>query len=234
MELKIIYDNRGTSNEHLAISWGFSCQIRGEVNILFDTGGNASILLENMSRLDISPEDFEAVIISHNHYDHTSGLWGFLEKNPNVEVYILGVFPKRLKDRIKNYGSTLAEVDKFCEIFPDVYTTGKLGQIIPEQSLILKRPQGLVVITGCAHPGIVDILQEVGRDISEEIFLVVGGFHLMGQPEGVIKSIIHEFKELGVERVAPTHCTGDKAMKLFKEEYKENFMEVGVGTSIKV
>ena len=58
--------------------------------------------------------------------------------------------------------------------------------------------------------------------------MVLGGFH---HPP---LSCIKEFKELGVEKVAPSHCTGDLARGAFRKEYKENFIEYGVGKTIEI
>ena len=52
--------------------------------------------------------------------------------------------------------------------------------------------------------------------------------------EGIIEIIVKEFHELGVKKVAPTHCTGEEAIGLFREEYKEDFLPVGLGKIIEV
>ena len=105
---------------------------------------------------------------------------------------------------------------------------------IIEQSLILKTGKSLVVITGCAHPGIVEIIKKAKDSLKESIYLVMGGFHLMDMNESSILRIIKEFKKLGVKKAAPSHCTGEEAIELFKKKYKENFVENGVGNIISV
>ena len=52
--------------------------------------------------------------------------------------------------------------------------------------------------------------------------------------EGMIEIIVKGFRELGVKKVAPAHCTGEEAIGLFREEYKEDFLSVGVGNIIAV
>lgn len=67
----------------------FSCLIEGlDKTILFDTGGNGDILLANMQRLGLDPEDVDAVVLSHIDADHTGGLGAFLARNPDVTVYM--------------------------------------------------------------------------------------------------------------------------------------------------
>ena len=81
---------------------------------------------------------------------------------------------------------------------------------------------------GCAHPGIVNIVEKAKELTKKEVYLVVGGFH---HPP---ISVVEEFRDLGVKKVAPSHCTGDSVREAFAKEYKENFIEFGVGKIIKV
>jgi 7,8-dihydropterin-6-yl-methyl-4-(beta-D-ribofuranosyl)aminobenzene 5'-phosphate synthase len=67
-----------------------------------------------------------------------------------------------------------------------------------------------------------------------EIYLVTGGFHLAGYEESFIRGIIRGFREAGVKKVAPSHCTGEPAFRLFQEEYGEDYMETGVGSVIEI
>ncbi|MGM0532240.1 MAG: MBL fold metallo-hydrolase, partial [Bacteroidota bacterium] len=97
------------------------------------------------------------------------------------------------------------------------------------QSLMIHSKKGLIVMTGCAHPGIVRIVKKAKELTGKEsVYLVVGGFH---RPPG---STVQEFSELGVEKVAPTHCTGDEVKNAFEEEYGKDFVEYGVGKIIEI
>jgi len=105
---------------------------------------------------------------------------------------------------------------------------------MPEQSLVVKTVNGLTVITGCAHPGIIKILEVVKKNFDEYIYMVMGGFHLKNKEESDIVSIIKRFKEMKIKKVAPMHCTGDRAVKLFAKEYGDNFIEVRAAPVIEV
>jgi len=227
--IKILYDNVSLV-KGLEPDWGFSCLIKGiEKNILFDTGGNGKILFSNMEKLGVKAKDIDIVFLSHNHGDHTGGLWDFLGTNPNVSVYAPVSFPDSFKKKVSSYGTTLVEVSKRKEICNNVYSTGELGALIKEQSLVIKTKKGLVIITGCAHPGIAEIMQNAKEKISRNIYLALGGFHLVSYTSRGIKEIILDFKRLNVQKVGPCHCSGSAAIKMFKQEYGENFLEVGVG-----
>jgi len=128
----------------------------------------------------------------------------------------------------------LVEVGKPTKICKNVYSTGELGSSIKEESLIIDTNKGLVVITGCAHPGIVNIVKKAKEIHEKDVYLVLGGFHLYGMNAFKIKEIINEIKEEKVKKVAPCHCSGDLARKLFEEAYKDNFILAGVGKRIKM
>ena len=116
-------------------------------------------------------------------------------------------------------GADIEEVGGSVMIHPGVYTTGELGRSLKEQSLVLKTCEGLVIITGCAHPGIVEIVTHVRELFKENVYLLIGGFHLMGKSQKEIREIAKKLDELKVERIAPCHCSGDTARDSFKQYY---------------
>jgi len=230
LTLTIVYDNNDYDS-CLETKWGFSCFIEGlERTILFDTGGDSATLLRNMKKLGIEPAKIGAVVLSHIHGDHVGGLRGFLEENRGVVVYLPRSFPESFKDGVRSTGAAVDEVSDPGEILDGVYTTGELGSGIREQSLVIKTGKGLVIITGCAHPGVVRIIRSARQLAAEDrIYLVVGGFHLAGASTSRIESIIEEFRHLCVQRVAPCHCSGEDTRRLFRLEYGDDYVHSGVG-----
>lgn len=234
IRMTILYDNYHYK-EGLETDWGFSCLIQGtQKTILFDTGTHSQILFQNIQKLNRDPQKVQSVVISHNHGDHTGGLVPFLKKNHRVAVCFPASFPDDFSQRIQELGARVVPVGKPHQICKDVYLTGELGIGIKEQSLILNAPKGMVVVTGCSHPGIVKILMRAKDILKKNIYLVFGGFHLLNKSEGEVIEIISRFKEMGVTKVGATHCTGAKAIRMFKEAYKDNFIEMGVGKVIKI
>jgi 7,8-dihydropterin-6-yl-methyl-4-(beta-D-ribofuranosyl)aminobenzene 5'-phosphate synthase len=221
--------------EGLKTAWGFSCFIeyRGQV-ILFDTGGDSPTLLANMAMLGLDPGKIETVVLSHRHGDHTGGLSGLLPlAGEGLTVFVPQSFPARFKDAVRT-SAQLVEVIESGEIGNEVYTTGELGTGIIEQSLVVRTDEGLVVVTGCAHPGIVQVVRKAKALSDDKVYLVLGGFHLGGKSRKEIERIIGEFRRLGVRKVAPCHCTGEQAIKMFRQEYGEDFIQAGVGRGIHV
>jgi 7,8-dihydropterin-6-yl-methyl-4-(beta-D-ribofuranosyl)aminobenzene 5'-phosphate synthase len=239
VRITIVYDNNA-HDERLSPAWGFSCLVeRGDLTLLFDTGGDAPTLLSNMETLGLAPTDIETVVLSHVHADHIGGVEGILAVNDGTTVYLPYSFPTSLKKRI-GADARVVEVHEPMEIAEGIYTTGEMGGDIIEQSLVLVTHQGLVIITGCAHPGIVSIVERAievaspNETPAREAHLVMGGFHLVQASQHTIEHIVDDFRRLGVQKVAPCHCSGDLARSIFERAYGENFIIAGVGSSLEV
>ena len=220
-------------DESLETRWGISLFIEGlEKDILFDTGGNGEVLLSNMARLKIDVRDIDIVILSHIHSDHVGGLWSILEKNNKISVYLPQSFPENFKNRAGKISKGIISIGKPVKICRSVWSTGELGTWLKEQSLVIETSKGLVVITGCAHPGIVNIVKFAKNYLKKDIYMVLGGFHLMAYSENQVNKIIEDLRELGVKKVGPSHCTGGRAIELFKEAWGKDFIELGCGAKI--
>ena len=126
IKMTVLYDNyvftEGTKN-----AWGFSCYIEGtEKNILFDTGGEDEILMFNIDKLNINTESVETIVISHNHWDHTGGLFTFLERKTGIPVYLPFSFPEEFIDKVKDAGASVILINEPAEICKGVYSTGEM------------------------------------------------------------------------------------------------------------
>jgi len=236
MQIKILFDEAAVDSS-LHTGWGVSFLIDGKV--LFDTGENGEWLFANMKQLKVDMGKIGTVVISHDHWDHQGGLWKILEINPNLKLYTCPNFSRGFKENVETLNVRLIEQDKFAQISEGIYTTGEIEnrcafRYMPEQALVLKTPKGITVLTGCAHPGIIKVIEDVKKNIPGDIYLVLGGFHLITTSKGEVKKVVDSFKQLGVRNVAPTHCTGKIAVDLFKEAYGEDFIEVKVGQAIEV
>jgi len=242
MKIIVVYDNR-TLDPNLVSGWGFSCLVDND--LIFDTGGDSRTLLSNMEKMGIDVEGIKTVVLSHAHGDHTGGLGGLLATGIRPTVYVPCSFPARFKADVRSL-TTLVEVHGPMKIRPAVHTTGEVGSRLVEQALAVETDEGLVVITGCAHPGVVEMVRRaqevaggrtpprIGGAGGGGVYLVLGGFHLGGVGRRQVGRIITDFRRLGVRKVAPCHCTGDRAIRIFAEEYGEDFIRVGAGCAITI
>jgi len=234
ISMTIVYDNyifkEGTESDQ-----GFACFIQGtEKTILFDTGRDGNLLLRNIDRLGIIIDSLDLIVISHEDQDVREGLNAVLGRKSNILVYLGASFPTFLEPDFTSIGSTPIRVDEPIKICEHVFSTGEMQGHEYEQSLILDTEKGLVIITGCSHPGIIKILKRAQEVLNKNIYLVFGGFHLLIETDAVVNEIIGEFKRLGVEKVGASNCTGDSAIALFQAAYGKNYIPMGVGQVIQV
>lgn len=234
MYVKVLYDNE--AKKGLLSGRGFSCLVEGK--ILFDTGEASTSLVENMDRMMVKVADLEGVVISHDRWDHTSGLWEILKRKKGLKVYACPAFSDTFKKCVEELGGKLVIVEKPMEIAENILVTGEMGtekqkkeeDYMPEQALVVKGDKGASVITGCAHPGIVNVLREIKKNLRlKKLYMVFGGFHLEGMAREDIGKTVSDLKTIGVEKTGPTHCSGDKARRVFNGQYHDNFVPIKAG-----
>ncbi|OGX15006.1 MAG: hypothetical protein A2166_00755 [Omnitrophica WOR_2 bacterium RBG_13_41_10] len=229
MKIKLIA--QGSNKwERFIRRWGVSFLI-GE-DVIFDTFGDPYVFLRNIERMNIDLSKIKHIVISHDHWDHISGLWYIINRYKDINVYICPSFDIKIKERIGSFGVNVVQVKGLSRIKDEIYSTGEIeGRFkninISEQALVVNSENGLIVITGCAHPGILTILKEVKKNFPDkEILCALGGFHLLGKERKDIELIVSELKKIGIKKVGPTHCSGKEAEGIFKNQYRENFIPI--------
>lgn len=227
-------------------NWGFACLIEGMgKNILFDTGTKPEILLANIQALGVDLRRVDAIVISHLHGDHMGGLLAALEKRPGVTLYVPAAIvsvPESAYERSRVPSLTrltrpetrIVQVDRPVDICPGVRLTGQIAgpNSIPEVGLLLETEAGGTLITGCAHPGIVLMVQRAAALRGKPVETVIGGFHLNATPPEEVRAIIAAMKAAGVVRCGATHCTGDPAIAQFRQAFGADYIPMGVGRII--
>jgi len=144
-------------------------------------------------------------------------------------------------------GVTYREVDsEVQEMLPGVYAVTRFERVFPDEtvnprfwvlrkgafeqdtfgdeiSLVLDTPKGLVVLLGCSHPGVKNILFTITKRFSRKIYAVLGGTHMVEATEGSVARSLQYFSEGVVDLLGVSHCTGEKASKQIAERIKGSF-----------
>lgn len=183
----------------------------------------------------------------------------FLERRLNIPAIGHPVtIPALNEESMKKAGAILTKSEKaFPMANGFIHTTGEIERKIPfekgfpwaeakingkwvtdpfldDQGLVIKlKDKGLVVISGCAHAGIINTVEHAKKITgTDRVHAVMGGFHLTGQIfDPIIQPTIAEMKRIGPDYVVPMHCTGWKAINQFAEEMPEQFLLNTVGTT---
>ncbi|QCT93862.1 MBL fold metallo-hydrolase [Caminibacter mediatlanticus TB-2] len=228
MKFSIVFDNY-IANDRLESFWGFSLMI--EDYFLFDTGSNGRALVRNMAKMGFSLQELKYFFISHPHWDHIGGIDSVIDENRLMSLFLPDSLSKFYVRDLRKLSREVKVISNPQKLFGKFYSTG-IMEPIGEQSIIIEEEDFLIVVTGCAHPGVVNIIKRAIDMLKKPVLYVIGGFHLMRSTEEEINNVIKNLKSLGVEYVTPTHCSGDLAIEMFKDVYKDNYIPGGVGRII--
>jgi 7,8-dihydropterin-6-yl-methyl-4-(beta-D-ribofuranosyl)aminobenzene 5'-phosphate synthase len=264
----------------LVAEHGYSALIelrRGQqtTTILYDAGLSPFGVRDNLRRLQVDPRDIEAAVMSHGHYDHTTGLQGILEDlgrsgtpmvlhpdfwnrrrirldgTDTIEIptpsrrYIEGAGVQIIEDRrpslLFDAGLLVSgEVERTTsfergmpnqEAFRDGRWTGDEAVWDDQAAIVNVAGKGLVILTGCGHAGVVNILHHARRITGiERVYAVIGGFHLTGKAfEPIIESTVEAVAELDPAVIVPAHCTGWKAQLALARRLPDAYSPNAVG-----
>jgi 7,8-dihydropterin-6-yl-methyl-4-(beta-D-ribofuranosyl)aminobenzene 5'-phosphate synthase len=256
-----LFDHRGADIGEGIPMWGYSAFVRyNDLTILFDGGTSARVLEHNARTYGVDLREVDFAVLSHSHADHTAGLDYLLEVNPSVRLYVpqdgyLGYDVQEEREYRPGYRyetDNMEFVGANREIEEGVHLaftrSPHIGYFhrypphqaeplltgLPELSLALETENGeLVLISGCSHSGIEEIVKEAKRATGADVALVTGGFHLGPYSTDYITQLANTMKdELEVRWAAPTHCTGDEGVAIFEEVYGDYCVKAGLGTRI--
>lgn len=275
----------GAACDGLVAEHGYSALVqlrRGErtSTVLYDAGLSPFGVRENLRRLQVDLHDIEAMVMSHGHFDHTTGLEGIvadlgmsgipmvlhpdvwsrrrlrLEGTETVEIptpsrsFIEASGVRVIEERAPSFlfDSGLlvtGEVDRTSGFEPgmpdqEAWRDGRWEDdhlVRDDQALIMHvAGKGLVVMTGCGHAGIVNILRYARKLTGiERIHAVIGGFHLSGRHfEPIIERTVDALAEIAPDVIVPAHCTGSKAQIAMARRLPEAFTPNAVGATFEL
>jgi 7,8-dihydropterin-6-yl-methyl-4-(beta-D-ribofuranosyl)aminobenzene 5'-phosphate synthase len=228
LKITNIYDNI-PCNSRFKPDWGFGCIVDyNDTRIIFDTGAKPNILESNLRAASIDPSTINIAIISHKHWDHIGGKGFLSQQNPNIKTFA----PKTFFSKSVNCSKQTNLISKNITIQENLHLIISKNIWINELALVIESDKGLVVVSGCSHTGIHNIANKASKYLQKDIYLLYGGFHLFRTSEYNIRKLCSDLSSLKVKKIAPSHCTGEKAFKLLKQEFGDNFIQNGCGKEI--
>ncbi len=224
--------------------------------ILFDTGAS-DLYMKNAEKMGIGLNDVDTIVLSHGHYDHGNGLQyihgktlvchpGCFVKRYRKEGGVnlgLSLSKSEIEDKFELQSSRdplrLSEHLYFLGEIPRVndfeakstrymLEGGEDDHIIDDSGLACITEKGLVVVSGCAHSGICNMIEHAKKVTGVvQVVAVIGGFHLKANSIQTKRTIKH-LSDLNIQGVYPSHCTLDPALGMFNEAFGSGEMLVGV------
>jgi len=153
--------------------------------------------------------------------------------------YFGGTAPEHVNSGQLYETANIVLVSKMTEVMPGIFlvrtVSEKKGTLeMPELTLAIKRPGGLLLVDGCSHAGIEAIL-EAASTIDPRTEIVFGGLHLVTTPVEEIDALVVNLQtKWKVQRIAPGHCTGEPAFARLQKAFGERYVYAGLGTVVAV
>ena len=151
--------------------------------------------------------------------------------------YFGGTVPAELSSSSVWPRAHFVRVDTLTEVAPGVALVSTVSRTpgtleLHELSLVLRTPEGLVVIVGCSHPGIETIL-EATRPYGDHVHEIFGGLHLVSTADPEIERIASSLRDhWRLDLIAPGHCTGEPAFDALSRAFGDRYVYAGLGTVV--
>jgi len=243
-----VVDNKALKDTGLKTEHGLAFWIETEAGtVLFDTGQTADALAHNMSLLNLSVKNIDAVAISHSHFDHTGGLEAVIPENPDLIMYANeDVFRSKFSLHDGKYDASGFEKSReeytnrvevrLSDTPTEIFRDGGEWKPDPyrdDMSLVLKTQDGLVVVCGCCHAGLLNTLAHVKENFKGPIITVMGGTHLMTADGRLMDHVINVLDERYSDLLFYlNHCTGDDAIKALGNAFGERVQPFPAGAVV--
>jgi len=236
VSITYLYDNtEAVAGTHS--SWGFAALIDAYGRrVLFDTGAGAAVLESNAAKLGVNLDRLDALVLSHEHFDHTGGIAALGRRDGLPVYYPAGANPKAdFIDALDRAGMKRIPVTEMTTILPRISVSHQMkGPMASEIALLIDTDDGMGVVVGCAHPGPDAMLTQIKQQTGRPVLMLIGGFHLLDSSGDAISQTLASFNEQGVRYVGPTHCTGNTAIVAMRKLWGDRFVEGGVGTVVQL
>ena len=274
LKVTILIENTVGVPLGLLAEWGLSMLLDfGDERILFDAGEQGN-LINNSQILGHDLRLIDRVILSHGHYDHTGGLFKFLQFRGAIPVYahpdlFKGHYGRGLKgqadryigvpycqNQLESFGAEFHWHSKPIELSPGLWLSGEIpretsfeqvddrlveykgGNLVRDSiqddlSLFYMTDQGLIILLGCAHSGLVNIVEHAKKVTGQrKVRAIIGGTHLGPATPNQQRQTMDYLRELDLVCLAPNHCTGLAMLSKLASEFPNSFTGAMTGSTL--
>ncbi|MCK5820614.1 MAG: MBL fold metallo-hydrolase [Bacteroidales bacterium] len=244
MKITILCENQASyaGAKVCLAEWGLSFFVETDgVKILFDTG-HTGIYKHNAEQLNIDLHDTDFVVLSHSHWDHAGGLQhhNFINsKKLILHPSILEKLPANESQKLKSdFEIVASEIP--LEFADDIFFLGEIprknsfekgmykdDKILDDSAIAVKSKNGVIVITGCSHSGICNICDYAKEVTGQELYAVIGGFHLFENDPKAVNGTIDYFKAEKPKYLYPMHCVDFPTMSKFHQIFGVQKLSTG-------
>lgn len=172
-------------------------------------------------------------------YEVSSKFYRKDEVLPAEMRYYGGAPPEIVKFGTVFPGANIQLIDKTTELVPGITLIALVSDVpgtkeLKELSLAINTPDGIVLVVGCSHPGIENIVAEAAK-INPHIHFIVGGFHLAAAQDPAIEKIATTLHDTyRVDYIAPGHCSGEPTFAALQKTFGDHYLYAGLGTRLDV
>ncbi len=254
MKISVLTDNH--SGEHTPAEHGLSYFVEYEGKRLLFDSGQSDMFLRNAGTMNIDLSDSDMVILSHGHFDHGDGLFNlsggrllchpgcFIKryrksdhsyiglKNSSDELagkfeLVIASEPYKISEKIFFLGEIPRLTDFESKSTSFVYEDDSPDFVMDDSAMAVIMPEGLFIVTGCGHAGIVNTLEHAKKVTGiNRLYGIMGGFHLK-EINNQTKETIKYIKENNLKYVLPSHCTDLPALSAFYENFQIKIIRTG-------
>ena len=227
--LTVLIDD--VDNGSLSTDWGLSILVEtANKTILYDGGPSPTALQNNAELLGKDFTEIDYTVLSHEHLDHYGGFEYLGDVQPNISVYTHMNIPPAVQDVMLEMDLELIPTDTLILSTGVAIVRTELPGTPEELALIVNiEGVGAVILGGCSHPGIENMVEDAIQELGIEPYLAIGGFHLFLDPISFIEPVVNDLINLGVDKICPLHCSGNLIKEHLAENYPDNFINGCVG-----
>ena len=254
MKISVLADNH--PGPHTPAEHGLSYLVEyDEKRLLFDTG-QSDMFLRNAEVMRISMTNIDMVVLSHGHFDHGDGLWNlstgrllchpgcFVQRYRKSDHSYIGLKnskrelaarfeivtaskPYKISEKILFLGEIPRVTDFESKTTSFIFENGTPDYVMDDSAMVIIMPEGLFVMTGCGHAGIINTLEHAKKITGiNNLYGIIGGFHLKENNQQT-KETIRYLKENKLKHILPSHCTELPALSSFYNTFGIKLVKTG-------